>query len=313
MKIIACNSNKVLAEAITSYIGVKLADAVIRKFADGEIFVKINENIRGEDIFIIQSTSPPVNDNLMELLITIDAARRASAKRITAVIPYFGYARQDRKDEPRVPISARVMLDLMNVLGIDRIMAMDLHSPQIQGFVNTPFDHLYSSMALFDRLKKLKLNFENGVVLAPDVGSAKISQSYAKRLGVGFALIDKRRPKPNEAKVAHIVGELKDKQVIIIDDMIDTAGTICNAAETATNQGASSVIAVGTHPVLSGQSVTRLIDSSIRKVIVCNTIDIPEEKRFEKLEIISVGHVFAEAIKHVTDGTSLSSMFKYKD
>ena len=239
----------------------------------------------------------------------LDAARRASANKVIAVIPYFGYARQDRKDEARVPISARVILDLISGLGVDRIIAMDLHSPQIQGFVNTPFDHLYSSMALMDRLKKLKLKFDNGVVLAPDVGSAKISQSYAKRLGVGFALIDKRRPKPNEAKVAHIIGDLKDKEVIIIDDMIDTAGTICNAAETAIKQGARSVIAVGTHAVLSGASIDRLMSSSISKVIVCDTIDIPQDKQFDKLEIISVGHVFAEAIKHVTDGTSLSSMF----
>lgn len=312
MKIFSGRSNNPLATEIANNLGINLGKIELYNFSDGELRVAFEENIRNEDVFIVQSTNPP-SENVLELLFMLDAARRASAKKVIAVVPYFGYARQDRKDEPRVPISAKVMLDLMNVLGIDRIMAMDLHSPQIQGFVNTPFDHLYSSMALFDRLKKFNLNFENGVVLAPDVGSAKISQSYAKRLGIGFALIDKRRPKPNEAKVAHIVGELKNKQVIIIDDMIDTAGTICNAAETATNQGASSVIAVGTHPVLSGQSVTRLTDSSISKVIVCNTIDIPEEKRFEKLEIISVGHVFAEAIKHVTGGTSLSSMFKYKD
>ena len=312
MKIFSGRSNNPLATEIANNLGINLGKIELYNFSDGELRVAFEENIRNEDVFIVQSTNPP-SENVLELLFMLDAARRASAKKVIAVVPYFGYARQDRKDEPRVPISSRVMLDLMNVLGINRIMAMDLHSPQIQGFVNTPFDHLYSSMALFDRLKKFKLNFENGVVLAPDVGSAKISQSYAKRLGVGFALIDKRRPKPNEAKVAHIVGELKNKQVIIIDDMIDTAGTICNAAETAINQGASSIIAVGTHPVLSGESVTRLIDSSISKVIVCNTINIPEEKRFEKLEIISVGHVFAEAIKHVTDGTSLSSMFKYKD
>ena len=312
MKIFSGRSNNPLATEIANDLGINLGKIELYNFSDGELRVAFEENIRNEDVFIVQSTNPP-SENVLELLFMLDAARRASAKKVIAVVPYFGYARQDRKDEPRVPISARVMLDLMNVLGIDRIMAMDLHSPQIQGFINTPFDHLYSSMALFNRLKQFKLNFKNGVVLAPDVGSAKISQSYAKRLGVGFALIDKRRPKPNEAKVAHIVGELKNKQVIIIDDMIDTAGTICNAAETAINQGASSVIAVGTHPVLSGQSVTRLMASSISKVIVCNTIDIPEEKRFEKLEIISVGHVFAEAIKHVTDGTSLSSMFKYKD
>ena len=308
MKIFSGRSNKPLAQEIANNLGIKLGEVESYNFSDGEIRIAFNENIRNEDVFIVQSTNPP-SDNILEFLFMLDAARRASANKVIAVIPYFGYARQDRKDEPRVPISSRVILDLISVLGIDRIMAMDLHSPQIQGFINTPFDHLYSSMALFDRLKNLNLNLDSGVVLAPDVGSAKISQSYAKRLGVGFALIDKRRPKPNEAKVAHIVGDLKNKDVIIIDDMIDTAGTICNAAETAMMEGAKSVTAVGTHPVLSGESIKRLSNSCISKVIVCNTIHIPDNKKFDKLEIISVGHVFAEAIKHVTDGTSLSSMF----
>ena len=308
MKIFSGRSNKPLAQEIANNLGIKLGEVESYNFSDGEIRIAFNENIRNEDVFIVQSTNPP-SDNILEFLFMLDAARRASANKVIAVIPYFGYARQDRKDEPRVPISSRVILDLISVLGIDRIMAMDLHSPQIQGFINTPFDHLYSSMALFDRLKNLNLNLDSGVVLAPDVGSAKISQSYAKRLGVGFALIDKRRPKPNEAKVAHIVGDLKNKDVIIIDDMIDTAGTICNAAETAMMEGAKSVTAVGTHPVLSGESIKRLSNSCISKVIVCNTIHIPDDKKFDKLEIISVGHVFAEAIKHVTDGTSLSSMF----
>ena len=262
MKIFSGRSNQSLASEIASNLGIKLGDVELYNFSDGEIRVAFNENIRNEDVFIIQSTNP-LSDNIMELLFMLDAARRASANQVIAVIPYFGYARQDRKDEPRVPISSRVILDFIHVLGIDRIMAMDLHSPQIQGFINKPFDHLYSSMALFNRLKKFNLNFDTGVVLAPDVGSAKISQSYAKRLGVGFALIDKRRPKPNEAKVAHIVGDLKDRDVIIIDDMIDTAGTICNAAETAMNQGAKSVTAVGTHPVLSGESIERLTRSCI--------------------------------------------------
>ena len=308
MKIFSGRSNQPLAAEIAAHLGTNLGKVESYNFSDGEIRIAFQENIRNEDVFIVQSTNPP-SDNILEFLFMLDAARRASANKVIAVMPYFGYARQDRKDEPRVPISSRVILDFMSVLGIDRIIAMDLHTPQIQGFVNTPFDHLYSSMALFDRLKNLNLNFDTGVVLAPDVGSAKISQSYAKRLGVGFALIDKRRPKPNEAKVAHIIGDLKNKHVIIIDDMIDTAGTICNAATTAMDQKAKSVIAVGTHPVLSGASVKRLTESCIKKVIVCNTIYIPEEKQFEKLEVVSVGHVFAEAIKHVTDGTSLSSMF----
>lgn len=308
MKLFSGRSNNKLATEIANTLGVPLGDVELYNFSDGEIRVAFKENIRNEDVFIVQSTNPP-SDNLIELVFMLDAARRASAKNVIAVIPYFGYARQDRKDEARVPISARVVLDMISTLGMNRIIAMDLHSPQIQGFVNIPFDHLYSSMALLDRLKKLNLNNENGIVLAPDVGSAKISQSYAKRLGVGFALIDKRRPKPNKAKVAHIIGDLQDKHVIIIDDMIDTAGTMCNAAETAMDKGAQSVIAVGTHPVLSGESINRLSDSVIEKVIVCNTIEIPKNKQFNKLEIVSVGHVFAEAIQHVNEGTSLSSMF----
>ena len=239
----------------------------------------------------------------------LDAAKRASASSVVAVIPYLGYSRQDRKDEPRVPISAKVMLDLITCMGVDRIITMDLHSSQIQGFTDIPFDHLYSSIKFIDRLKSFNLNEETGVVLAPDVGSAKISQAYAKRLGIGFALIDKRRPSPNKAKVANLVGNLNNKDVIIIDDMIDTAGTICNAAETAMEHGAKSVVAVGTHPVLSGKSIQRLEDSSISKVIVSNTIDLDQSKKFPKLEILSVSDVFGMAIKHITDGSSLSSMF----
>ena len=308
MKLFSGRSNNNLASEIANDLGISLGEVELYDFSDGEIRVAFQENIRNEDVFIVQSTNPP-SENLLELVFMLDAARRASAKNVIAVIPYFGYARQDRKDEARVPISARVVLDMISTLGINRIIAMDLHSPQIQGFVNIPFDHLYSSMALLDRLNQLNLGVNDGVVLAPDVGSAKISQSYAKKLGVGFALIDKRRPKPNEAKVAHIIGDLQNKDVIIIDDMIDTAGTICNAADTAMDKGAKSVIAVGTHPVLSGQAIQRLSDSPIKKVIVCNTIEIKESSKFDKLEIVSVGNVFAEAIKHVNEGTSLSSMF----
>ena len=308
MKLFSGRSNNNLASEIANDLGISLGEVELYDFSDGEIRVAFQENIRNEDVFIVQSTNPP-SENLLELVFMLDAARRASAKNVIAVIPYFGYARQDRKDEARVPISARVVLDMISNLGINRIIAMDLHSPQIQGFVNIPFDHLYSSMALLDRLNQLNLGVNDGVVLAPDVGSAKIRQSYAKKLGVGFALIDKRRPKPNEAKVAHIIGDLQNKDVIIIDDMIDTAGTICNAADTAMDKGAKSVIAVGTHPVLSGQAIKRLTDSPIKKVIVCNTIEIKESSKFDKLEIVSVGNVFAEAIKHVNEGTSLSSMF----
>ena len=309
MKIFTGNSNTKFAEGVAEYLGIPLGKVDLRQFSDGELYVAFDENIRNEEVFIIQSTNPPA-ENILELLLMLDAARRASAKKVIAVIPYFGYGRQDRKDKPRVPISSRLLIDLMAVGGVDRIITMDLHSPQIQGFANIPFDHLYSSMALIDRLKQFNLDEDSGCVLAPDVGSAKMSQAYAKRLNVSFALIDKRRPKANEAKVANLVGDLKDKHVLIIDDMIDTAGTICNAADTAMENGALSVSAVATHPVLSGAAIERLQNSAINKVILCNTINLDSSKQFDKLEIISVSEVFGEAIKRVVDGTSLSSMFK---
>ena len=309
MKIFTGNSNLQFAQGVSKYLGIPLGQVDLRKFSDGELYVAFDENIRNEEVFIIQSTNPPA-ENILELLLMLDAARRASAKKVVAVIPYFGYGRQDRKDKPRVPISSRLLIDLMSVGGVDRIITMDLHSPQIQGFANVPFDHLYSSIALMDRLNQLNLDEESGCVLAPDVGSAKMSQAYAKRLNVSFALIDKRRPKANQAKVANLVGDLNKKHVLIIDDMIDTAGTICNAADTAIENGALSVSAVATHPVLSGPAIERLQNSVISKVIICNTIHLPDEKLFDKLEIVSVSEVFGEAIKRVVDGTSLSSMFK---
>ena len=309
MKIFSGNSNRLLAEKICDYLGVSLGKLNISQFSDGELSIAFDENIRNEDVFIIQSTNPPA-ENILELMLILDAAKRASAKRVIAVIPYFGYGRQDRKDRPRVPISSRVILDMATGLGVDRIVSMDLHSSQIQGFVNVPFDHLYSRMALFKELKKLNLNEETGVVLAPDVGSAKMSQAYAKSLGISFALIDKRRPKPNQTEIANLVGNLKNKEVLIIDDMIDTAGTICNAAVAAMDNGAISVTAIATHPVLSGPAIERLSNSKITKVIVCDTIEMTEDQKFDKLKVIGVASVFGEAIKRIIDGTSLSSMFQ---
>ena len=310
MKIFSGTSNLTLAKGIAKYLEIPLGSVDIKKFSDGELSVAFEENIRNEDVFIIQSTNPPA-ENILELLLMLDAARRASAKSVVAVIPYFGYGRQDRKDRARVPISSRLLMDLITAGGVDRITTMDLHSPQIQGFANVPFDHLYSRIALLDRLREFKLDEDSGVVLAPDVGSAKMSQSYAKKLNVGFALIDKRRPKPNMAEIANLVGDLKNKHVLIIDDMIDTAGTICNAAYTAMEKGALSVTAVATHPVLSGPSIEKLTQSPISKVIVCNTIELNEDRRFKKLEIVSVADVFGESIKRIVDGASLSSMFDF--
>ncbi len=309
MKIFSGKSNLILAKKIAKVLDVPLGLVELDTFSDGELRVAFKENIRGEDVFLIQSTNPP-SENLMELLLMLDAAKRASAKTVTAVIPYFGYSRQDRKDQPRVPISARMILDLIAAVGVDRMITMDLHSPQIQGFTNVPFDNLYSRIVLFNRLKKYNLDYNSGVVLAPDVGSAKMSQAYAKKLGLGFALIDKRRPTHNVAKVVNLIGELKNKQVFIIDDMIDTAGTICNAAVTAIENGATCVTAIATHPVLSGKAIDRLEQSPIKKVIVSDTILMPENKLFDKLEIISIAEIFAETIKRINSGESVSSLFK---
>ena len=309
MKIFSGTSNIKIAEKIANLAGVPLGKIDLETFSDGELRVAFQENIRGENVFLIQSTNPPA-ENLMQLLLMLDAAKRASAKTVTAVIPYYGYSRQDRKDQPRVPISARMIMDLMSAAGVDRMITMDLHSPQIQGFTNVPFDNLYSRIVLFNKLKEYQLDVDNGVVLAPDIGSAKMSQSYAKKLGIGFALIDKRRPKHNVTEVVNLIGDLKDKHVFIIDDMIDTAGTICNAARTAIENGAKSVMAIATHPVLSGPAIERLKDAPIDKIIVSDTIDISNNKIFNKLEIVSVAEVFAEAIIRINKGDSISELFK---
>ena len=246
---------------------------------------------------------------MIELFLLLDAAVRASARRVTAVIPYFGYGRQDRKDQPRVPISSRVMVDIITATGADRIISMDLHSTQIQGFASIPFDHIYSRMVLLDTLKSLNLDPENCAVLAPDVGSAAMGQSYAKRLGFHFALIDKRRYAPNKAEVSHLIGELKGKDVLIIDDMIDTAGTTVSAAIAAIDKGANSVIAVATHGVLSGEAIERLESAPIDKIIITDTIFIDDNKQISKMHIVSVADVFGEAIKRIHRGESVSALF----
>ena len=309
MKIFSGNSNLNLANKIAKHVGVPLGDVELKQFSDGELHIAFNENIRGEDVFLIQSTNPPA-EHLMELLLMLDAAKRASAKTVTAIMPYYGYSRQDRKDKPRVPISARMILDLIAAIGVDRIITMDLHSPQIQGFTNVPVDNLYSRIVLFSHLKSYGLDSSTGVVLAPDVGSAQMSQAYAKKLGLSFALIDKRRPKHNVAEVVSLIGDLNNKTVFIIDDMIDTAGTICNAAKTAVKNGANSVIAVATHPVLSGPAIDRLKEAPIEKIIVSDTIQMTDNQIFDKLEVISVAEVFAESIMRINQGGSISSLFK---
>ena len=308
MKIFSGRSNKTLAKQIAAKLDVKIGKSTFRQFADGELWVKYEENIRGQDVYIIQSTNPPA-ENILELVLMIDAAVRASADRVTAVIPYYGYARQDRKDQPRVPISARAIMDILASVGAKRVLAMDLHSAQIQGFTHLPFDHLYARKIILKYLKNMQPSLKDIVILAPDVGRAPMAQSYAKHLGVGFALIDKRRTEPNKAKVLHMIGNLESKNVIILDDMIDTAGSMINASETAMENGANSVISVATHGLFSEDAINKIMTSSIEKVIVANTVQLPKEKQFKKLEIISVAPLFANAIKNIHSGESVSALF----
>ena len=310
LKIFSGRSNLTLAEKIVESLGIELGQLTINNFADGELWIKFEENIRGTDVFIIQSTNSPA-ENIMELVLIIDAAVRASANTVTAVIPYFGYGRQDRKDNPRVPISSRVMVDLITATGANRIITMDLHSTQIQGFATIPFDHLYSRMVLQDAINSLELDPKNSVVLSPDVGSARMSQAYAKRLGMHFALIDKRRYAPNKAQVMHLIGDLKDKHVLIIDDMIDTAGTIVNAANEAKENGAISVTAIATHALLSVPAIDRIKESNIGKLVVTDTVSIEDEKKLGNMEIVTVANVFGEAIRRVYDGESVSALFEF--
>ena len=310
LKIFSGRSNPILAKKIADSLGQNLGDITIKTFADGELWIKFEENIRGTDVFIIQPTNSP-GDNIIELALLIDAAVRASAKTVTAVIPYFGYGRQDRKDNPRVPISSRVMVDMVTATGANRIITMDLHSTQIQGFATIPFDHLYSRMVLLDAIRDLALNPDNSVVLSPDVGSARMSQAYAKRLGMHFALIDKRRYAPNKAEIVHLIGDLKGKDVLIIDDMIDTAGTTVNAANAAKENGANSVTAIATHALLSGPATERIKKSAIGKIIVTDTLSIPDEKKLDNMEIVTVANVFGEAIKRVFEGKSVSALFEF--
>ena len=309
LKVFSGRSNLEIAEKIASTLDRDLGKISIRTFSDGEIWVKYEENIRGCDVFIIQSTNGP-SENIMELALLVDAAVRASADTVTVVMPYFGYGRQDRKDQPRVPISSRVMVDILTALGTNRIITLDLHSTQIQGFANIPFDNLYSRTIIHEAIKGENFTSGNTVVLAPDIGSVKMSQSYAKALGMHFALIDKRRFAPNQTEVNHLIGELQDMDVLIIDDMIDTAGTTVNAANAAISKGAKSVTAVATHGVLSGPAIEKLSDSDIRKVIITDTIQIPENKKINKLKIVSVAKIFGEAVNRVHNGESVSALFE---
>ena len=309
VKIFACNSNPQLAEKIAANLGMELGNSNVGMFSDGEIAININEMVRGSDVFVVQSTSNPVNNNLMELLIMIDALKRASASRITAVMPYFGYARQDRKSKARDPISAKLVADLLTTAGADRVLTMDLHAAQIQGFFNIPVDHLKGGRLLAEYyLEKFPVR-DDVVVVSPDLGSVTRARDFAAKLDVPIAIIDKRRPKPNVSEVMNIIGDIKDKTCILLDDMIDTAGTITNGAQALADRGAKAVYACCTHGVLSGPAIERIQNSPIEELLTLDTIVIPEERKIPKIKTISVASLFAEAIRRIYNDTSLSELF----
>lgn len=308
IKIFTGNSSKELGKKISQILNIPVGDAVVNRFSDGEISVAFNESVRGREVFLIQSTSAPVNDNLMELLIMVDALKRASAGRIVAVIPYYGYARQDRKAKARDPITAKLVADLLTKAGIDRVLTMDLHAAQIQGYFDLPVDHLLGVPILADHFNKKKI--EDLVVVSPDLGSVTRARNFANHLDAPIAIIDKRRPKANVSEVMNIIGDIKGKNVILIDDMIDTAGTIVNGAKALKDLGAKEVYACCTHPVLSGPAIERINNSVIKELVVLDTIELPEEKKSEKIVVESVAPLLAEAIEKIFLNGSVSELFE---
>jgi len=304
LKVFTGRANRPLAEKIAKEIGEPLGKCLIKTFSDGEIWAKYNDNIRGSDVFIIQSTNPPA-ENLMELLIMIDAAKRASARKVAAVIPYFGYARQDRKDQPRVSITAKLVANLITHAGADRVITMDLHAPQIQGFFDIPVDHLYSSAVLVKHFRKK--NIPRLAVCSPDVGGIKMARAYAKRLDAELVVIDKRRPRQNEAEIMNIIGDVQGRNILIVDDLVDTAGTLCNAVKALRDNGAEEVYAACTHPVLSGGALEKIAHSGIKSMLVTDSIALRE--RSKQIEVESVAKIFAQAIQRTFKYKSISSLF----
>ncbi|MDQ3428132.1 MAG: ribose-phosphate pyrophosphokinase [Gemmatimonadota bacterium] len=306
MLLLSGSANRALAEEVAAHLGQPLCQVTLRHFADGELFVKIDENVRGRDVYIVQPTNPPA-ENMIELLLLMDAAKRASAARVTAVIPYFGYARQDRKDQPRVAISAKLMANMVSMAGADRVLAMDFHQHQLQGFFDLPVDHLYAAPILVNHHRQKALR--NLVVVAPDVGSAKMARGFAKRLNASLAIIDKRRPSANVAEVLNVVGEVTGKDCLIPDDMIDTAGTMAEAVNVLKRLGAEDVYCCATHALLSGPAVDRLMASPVKEVAVTNTIAIPRERRFDRLKVLSIAGLLSKAIGYTHSDQSVSSLF----
>ena len=311
MRIIAGTSNLPLSEKVAKYLGDKITDASIRRFADEEVYVEIKENIRGEDVFIIESLSFPANDNLMELLVIIDALKRASAKRITAVIPYYGYARQDRKPGPRTPISAKLVANLITTAGADRVLTLDLHAEQIQGFFDIPTDNLFAGPVFAKDINE-KYNIDNLVAVSPDIGGVVRARAIANKLGASIAIVDKRRPKAGESEVMNIIGDVAGKDCIILDDIIDSAGTICNAADKIIELGASSITAYTTHGVLTGKAIERIEKSKLTELVITDSIYNEEKSKLsKKIRVISVSDLLGEAIKRISEESSVSSLFNF--
>jgi len=306
LMLLSGTANQPLAQEVAQHLKLPLADVTVKRFADGEIFVRLNQNVRGRDVFIIQPTPPPA-DSIMELLLLLDAAKRASAARITAIVPYYGYARQDRKDQPRVAIGAKLVANLMEAAGADKVLGIDFHTHQIQGFFDVPVDHLYAAPVLTGYFREKRL--EQPVVVAPDVGAAKMARGFARRLNASFAIIDKRRPQQNVAEVMEVVGEVEDRNCIIVDDMIDTAGTLVSVVAALKERGAREIYAAATHPLLSGPAVDRLQNSDVCEVVVTNTLELPAEKRFPKLRVLSVADLLARAIRYTHLNESVSQLF----
>ncbi|TDU24975.1 ribose-phosphate pyrophosphokinase [Chromohalobacter marismortui] len=307
--VFAGNANPELARKVAESLDNRLGHATVGQFSDGEIAVEINENVRGKDVFVLQSTCAPTNDNLMELILMVDALRRASATRITAVVPYFGYARQDRRvRSARVPISAKLVADMMVKAGVDRVMTMDLHADQIQGFFDVPVDNVYGSPILLDDIERQ--NYDDLVVVSPDVGGVVRARAIAKQLNADLAIIDKRRPQANQAQVMHIIGEIQDRTCVVVDDMVDTAGTLCKAAEALKDHGARRVVAYATHPILSGPAVDNIVGSVLDELVVADTIPLSESaSRSGRIRQLSVAGLIAEAIRRVSNEESVSAMF----
>jgi len=308
LKVFSGRANASLAKAVCEYLKIPLGKIEISNFLDGEIFVQINENIRGQDVFIIQPLCTPVNENLMELLIIIDALKRASAERITAVIPYYSYARQDRKVQPRVPISAKLVADLITAAGPDRVLTIDLHAGQIQGFFNIPVDHLFASPLLIDFIREQK--FDDPMIVSPDAGGVERARAFAKRISASLGIIDKRREEKNVAEVMNIIGEVEGKEVVVVDDMVDTAGTLTESVRALCRKGAKCVYACCTHGVLSGPAIKRITESELTKLVITDTIPLTEEgKSCDKIKVITVANLFGEAIRRIHEDESVSSLF----